>query len=144
MADRGKMISVLGKMIVEARTDATVLSIIGSPAMVTGADAPDDATGRPFVLLRRLGPIRRFPRAPMMTGRISVDCYGRTPAEATNLYNAVSNVFSARGPRKSAGGVALYLTIEEVGGMAGLDPDTDQPVERSIYSYSAPLAQASS
>lgn len=143
------MLSVLGRLIVEARSDATVLAILGrvagTPAeRVVGGEAPDSITGGPFVLLRRLGPIRRKPRAPFMSGRIQVDTYGRTATEATELYNAISDVFSGRGPRRSPAGVALYLTIEEVGGQAVLDPDTDQPVERSIIVYSAPLAQAGS
>lgn len=143
------MVSVLGKMIVEARSDPAVLAIIGDPKYVVGGDAPVDvggdvATWRPYVQIRRLGPIRRLPRAPFASGRVSVDTYGKTPQQATDLYNAISDVFSGRGPRKSAGGVAIYLSIEEVGGQAVLDPETDQPVERSIYVYSAPLAQASS
>lgn len=150
MADRGAMLSVLGRMIVEARTDPTVLAILGNDAtLVTGGDPPDNVGGdpttwKPWVQIRRLGPIRRAPRAPIAAGRVSVDTYGKDRQQATALYNAISDVFSARGPRRSPGGVALYLSIEEVGGQAVLDPETDQPVERSIYVYSAPLAQASS
>lgn len=150
MADRGAMVSVLGKMIVEARSDATVLAILGGkPEYVVGGDPPpnvggDPLTWKPWVHIRRLGPIRRLPRAPFASGRVSVDTYGKDAQQATALYNAISDVFSGRGPRKSAGGVAIYLSIEEVGGQAVLDPETDQPVERSIYVYSAPLAQASS
>jgi len=149
MADRGKMVDVLGRLIVEARSDATVLAILarvaGTPAeRVVGGHAPDFVVGGPYVLMRRLGPIRRKPRAPLISGRIQMDTYGRTEQEATELYNAISDVFSGRGPRRSPAGVALYLTIEEVGGQALLDPDTDQPVERSIIVYSAPLAQAGS
>jgi len=149
MADRGKMLSVLGKMIVEARSDAAVLAIIGDPALVVGGDPPDSIGGDPatwkaWVHIRRLGPIRRFPRAPLIRGRVSVETYGATAQQATELFNAISDVFSGRGPRKSAGGVAIYLSIGEVEGQATNDPDTGQPLERSIYVYSAPLAQASS
>jgi hypothetical protein len=151
MADRGKMVSVLGKIIVELRSDPAVMAIlgVGNERYVVGADAPDDVGGdpgtwKPYVLVRRLGPIRRLPRAPVARGRVSVDTFGKTAQQATELYGAVSDVLSARGPRRSAGGVAIYLSIEEVGGQAVLDPDTDQPVERSIYSYTAPLAQVGS
>jgi hypothetical protein len=149
MADRGSMVSVLGRMIVEARSSAAVLAIIGEAKYVVGGDPPDDvggdpATWKPYVQIRRLGPIRRAPRAPIMSGRVSVDTYGRTAKEATDLYNAISDVFSGRGPRRSPAGVAIYLSTEEIGGQAVLDPDTAQPVERSIYVYAAPLAQASS
>lgn len=149
------MVSVLGKMIVEARSDATVLAILGrvsitghsAAELVVGGDPPEflpPRPGSPFVQIRRLGPIRRLPRAPYISGRVQIDTYGRTAQEATELYNAISDVFSGVGPRRSPAGVAIYLSIEEIGGQATLDPDTDQPVERSIYVYAAPLAQAGS
>lgn len=149
MTERGAMVSVLGRMIVEARTDATVLAILGrvagTPAeRVVGGEAPDNIVGGPFVLMRRIGPILRKPRAPFAAGRVQIDTYGRSPAEATELYNAISDVFSAKGPRRSPAGVAIYLSIEELGGQAVLDPDVDQPLERTIVAYSIPLAQAGS
>lgn len=135
----GKMVSILGRVIVELRSDAAVSAIVGD--RVVGGDAPDVSEGLAFVQVRRLGPERRKPRAPVTAGRLSVDCYGRTYQEATNLYAAVSDALSAKGPRKSPAGVALYLTVEEVGGQSTIDPDSKQPVERAIYGYSAPLAQ---
>jgi hypothetical protein len=137
----GAMVSILGKVIVELRSATAVAAIVGD--RVYGAEAGDEADGVAFVLVRRLGPERRKPRSPMTSGRLSVDCYGRTYQEATNLYLAVSDALSAKGPRKSPAGVALYLTVEEVGGQSTIDPDSKQPVERAIYGYSAPLAQAS-
>lgn len=141
--DLGVMTSILGKIIVELRSDAAVHAIAGD--RIYGAPPPDDTA--PYVLVRRIGPIRRFPRAPYYTGRLLVDCVGRADVatgvqEATALYNAVSTALHAKGYRKSAGGVTVASTYEELGGQAIDDPDTRQPVERSIYIYSAPTAEA--
>ena len=147
MADLGVMTSILGKIIVELRSDAAVAAIAG--ARVFGRTPPEGEPGyvAPYVLVRRLGPIRRFPRAPYYTGRLLVDCVGRAgvatgPQEATNLYNAVSTALHAKGYRQSAGGVTVASSYEELGGQAIEDPDTREPVERSIYIYSAPTAEA--
>lgn len=141
--DLGVMTSILGKIIVELRSDSAVHAIAGD--RVYGKPPPTDAA--PYVLVRRLGPIRRFPRAPYYTGRLLIDCVGRADVatgaqEATNLYNAVSTALHAKGYRKSPGGVTVASTYEELGGQAIDDPDTRQPVERSIYIYSAPTAEA--
>lgn len=137
------MYSVLGKIIVELRSNAAVAAIAGT--RIYGKPPPDDLA--PYVLVRRLGPIRRFPRAPYYTGRLLVDCVGRADVatgakEATDLYNAVSTALHGKGWRQSPAGVTVASTYEELGGQAIDDPDTRQPVERSIYIYSAPTAQA--
>lgn len=142
MTALGEIFDVTGKLIVEIRSDARVAAIVGN--RVGGRDASAGWSGQAYVLITRIGPIRRPGRAPFFRGRVSIDTFGRTEREAADLYGAVSDVLHARGPRRSAGGVALYLSIEEVGGQTVLDPDNRQPVERSIYTYSAPLAQAGS
>ena len=134
----GKMVSIIGRVIVELRSDVAVAAIVGD--RVVSGDAPDVGDDVAFVLVRYLE-TRRLPRAPLGSGRLSVDSYGRTYQEATNLGNAVSDALSAKGPRTSPAGVALYLTVEEIGGQLAIDPDSKQPVVRAIYDYSAPLAQ---
>jgi hypothetical protein len=147
----GEMTDVLGKLIVEVRESAGMVALAselgGTFAGVFGAAARADVTDQSaFVLLQRYGPISRFPRAPYYTGRILVDCYGPAavggPQIATRLYRAVSDALHAKGYRQSAGGVAVSASYEDLGGQALEDPDTRQPVERSIYIYSAPTAQA--
>lgn len=144
MTERGLMVDVLGKLIVELRDDTAVHAIVSDRVGGPTVAADWAGTGVAYVKLTRLGPIRRKPRAAMMSGRVLLDAFGRTDQEAAALYGACSDVLSAKGPRRSAGGVAIYLSIEEIGGQYVLDPDSDQPVERSIYVYSAPLARASS
>ena len=137
-----EMVDVTGKVIVELRSNAAVFAIAGN--RVGGRTSSAGWSGNAYVLVERIGPIRRFPRASFFRGRLSVTAFGRTDQEAAALYGAISDVLAGRGPRQSAGGVALYRSEEEVGGQAVLDPDNDQPAERSIYIYSAPLAQAGS
>lgn len=140
----GKMTNVLGKIIVEVRSDSAVAAIVGD--RVFGKAPRGDVGDVSFVLIQRYGPITRFPHAPYYTGRLLVDCYGPTGPGgaqiATALYQAVSDVLHGKGYRQSAGGVAVSASYEELGAQAIDDPDTRQPVERSIYIYSAPTAQA--
>ncbi len=143
----GRMVSIVGKVIVDLREDAAVAAIAGNRVYGRTPPEGDPAYEAPYVLVRRLGPIRRFPRAAYYTGRLLIDCVGRADvptgvAEATTLYGAVSDALHAKGYRQSAGGVALFSSYEELGGQAIEDPDTREPVERSIYIYSAPTAEA--
>lgn len=149
MTELGQMVDPTGKIVVELRTDARILALVGTvpgdatKVQVFGGEAHKDAAGA-YVIVRRLGPMVRAKRAPFGRFRIIVDAYGHTPAEAAKLAGYISDVLATRGPRTSAAGVALYLSVEDVGPQASLDPDTDEPVERTIYSYSAALAQAGS
>ena len=143
----GKMIDPTGKIVVELRTSSPIATLVGTvpgdatKIQVFGGEVHKDAKA-PFVLVRRLGPASRFRRAPVVRGRVIVDAYGRTWQEAATLAGLVSDVLATRGPRTSAAGVALYLSVEDVGPQASLDPDSQEPVERTIYTYSAALAQA--
>lgn len=147
MTELGQMVDPTGKIVVELRTDARILALVGTvpgdatKVQVFGGEAHKDASGA-YIIVRRLGPMTRSKRAPFVRQRIIVDAYGRTPAEAAKLAGYISDALATRGPRTSPAGVALYLSIEDVGPQASLDPDTDEPVERTIYSYSAALAQA--
>lgn len=145
--DLGEMTSVLGKFIVDIRSNTAVHALVGDRVYGRTPPEGEPAYQAPYVLVRRLGPIRRFPRAPYYTGRLLVDCVGRADVatgtkEATDLYNAVSTALHAKGWRQSPAGATVASSYEELGGQAIEDPDTRQPVERSIYIYSAPTAQA--
>lgn len=145
--DLGEMTSILGKVIVELRSNAAVHAIAGDRVFGKEPPAGDPAYQAPYIMVRRLGPIRRFPRAPYYTGRLLIDCVGRADVatgaqEATALYNAGSTALHAKGWRQSAAGATVASSYEELGGQAIEDPDTREPVERSIYIYSAPTAEA--
>jgi hypothetical protein len=147
MTDLGQMLDPTGRIIVELRSDPEILALVGTvpgdatKVQVFGGEAHKDAAGA-YVVVRRLGPMRRYRRAPVGRFRIVIDAYGRTWQEASKLSGLISDVLATQGPRTSPAGMALYLSVEEVGPQAQLDPDTDEPVERTIYSYSAALAQA--
>lgn len=125
----------LGKLIIELRADAAVAAIAGanptSTVRVRGFEpGPDDAQGpgqyRAFVVLvNEGGP--RFRRVPVQRPRIAARCYGRNPAEASQLAAAVSDALHFRGPRVHANGLGIYQSWDDTGGEQDKDPDTDQP-----------------
>jgi hypothetical protein len=147
-----QMVDPTGAMIVELRdymasvataepTSRRGLAAIAVGDAVYGDTKAEDRLA-PYVILRRAGPARRQPRAPVVRFRYQADCYGSTEAEATTVWGLVSDWLSARGPRRRSPGVAIYLSIEELGGQARLDPDTEEPLETGFYFVSVPLAQA--
>lgn len=147
-----QMIDPTGALVVELRDyfDA-VGALEGSSRRGLAATAIGDAVYgdrkgadrvAPYVILRRLGPALRKPRAPFARFRYSATCVGTTEAEASTVWGLVSDWLSARGPRRRSGGVAIYLSTEELGAQASLDPDTSEPIEVGIYFVSVPLAQA--
>jgi hypothetical protein len=94
----------------------------------TNSDVQDAGHYRRFVILTVLG-YSRWPRGrlPMQRVRVGARCYGATEQDAAALYGELSDLIDNRGPRLSAAGVAIYQSLDEVGGQAELDPDTDQP-----------------
>lgn len=152
MTDIGVMIDPTGSLIVETREYFATVAVAeptsrrGLAAIAVGAgvygEAKDEDRAAPYVLLRRLGPGRRLPRAPFARFRYSALAVGRTETEATDVAGLVSDALSTRGPRRRSAGVAIYLSTEELGAQASLDPDTQEPTETVIFLVSAPLAQA--
>lgn len=147
-----QMVDPTGALIVELRDfmDAVALAEPGSrrglAAIAVGdaiyGDRKAEDRSAPYVILRRLGPGRRLPRAPFVRFRYSAACYGADEAQATTVWGLVSDALSARGPRRRSAGVAIYLSIEELGAQATVDPDTAEPLETGIYIISVPLADA--
>lgn len=147
----GELVDVTGALIVEIRDylaaeGASDLTSRGQAAIAVGdavyGDSKGEDRGAPYVILRRIGPSRRAPRAPFARFRYSATAVGRDPGEATRVLGLVSDALSGRGPRRRSAGVAIYLSTEELGGQASLDPDTSEPVEVAIFFVSVPLAQA--
>lgn len=147
----GEMVDPTGALIVELRDKMDAIAASeptsrrGKAAIRVGDKIFGDEKGAdavaPYVILRRLGPARRLPRAPFVRFRYSASCYGADAAEATTVWGLVSDGLS-RGPRRRSPGVAIYLSVEELGGQASTDPDTAEPLETGIYFVSVPLAQA--
>ena len=136
----GDQVDPTGRIIVELRSDPEILAELGSAAKVYGGTSGDDAAA-PYLIVRRLGPARRSPRAPFTRFRIAVSAFGATEAQASKLIGLVSDVLASRGPRRSPAGLAIYLSTEEVGAQSGaLDPDTAEPSETAIYNVHAPHA----
>jgi hypothetical protein len=121
------MQDLLGKAVIEARSDATVAAI--TDRIRAHKPGPDDANGPgefiPFAVLSDLGgpPLRRVP-VQILT--IGVRAYGVTPQGAKALYIAISNAFHDEGPRKH-GTVGIYRSADISGGSEGEDPRTHQP-----------------
>lgn len=132
----------LGKLLTEIRDDSGVADIAGknptsSPARVRGFEpAPKtssyagDAHGpgeyRAFVVLVNLGGSRLY-RVPVQQPRFVARCYGRTPAEAAELANAVSDAVHYQAPRVATNKLGIYASFSDEGGEQDKDPDTDQP-----------------
>jgi hypothetical protein len=90
----------------------------------------------PAVVLRRLGdtrnPFGNGSRTGLQRVTLVALCYGLTPQQATDLRGAVSDAVHMRGPRTDAQGRLIYLSIDESGGGATLDPDTRWPFEEAV------------
>lgn len=146
------MIDPTGSLIVELRDYFAAVAIAeptsrrGLAAIALGTAVYGDVKGEdreaPYVVLRRAGPARRAPRAPFTRFRYSAACYGADETQATTVYGLVSDALATFGPRRRSAGVAIYLSTEELGGLASLDPDTSEPLETVIFFVSVPLAQA--
>lgn len=89
-----------------------------------------------FVVLVRLGAVREH-RAPVQEVRIGVRAYGPTYQDAAALYGEISDAIDNAGPRLSASGIAIYQSLDETGGSAARDPDTDQPYEEGVIALYA-------
>lgn len=126
----------LGKVLIELRDNAGVAAIAGanptsSPVRVRGFEpAPGDAQSpesyRAFVVLVHEGGTR-MRNVPVQRPRIVARCYGRTPAEASQLGAAVSDAIHDRGPRVHSNGLGIYRSFGDSGGEQDKDPDTKQP-----------------
>jgi hypothetical protein len=148
----GEMIDVEGMLVVELRTYLASVAAAdptgkrGLAAAAVGSKVFGDEKGKdavaPYVILRRSGPARRMPRAPLARFRFASLAYGRSYTEASTVAGLVSDCWATKGPRRRSAGVAIYLSTEEVGGQASEDPDTSEPFETGIYIVSVPLAQA--
>lgn len=153
MTETGEMVDVEGMLVVELRTYLASVAAAdpagrrGLAAAAVGTKVFGDEKGTnavaPYVIVRRIGPSRRLPRAPFARFRFASLAYGRSYVEASTVAGLVSDAWSAQGPRRRTEGVAIFLSIEEIGGQASEDPDTAEPFETGIYIVSVPLAQAS-
>lgn len=107
---------------------------------VRGAELASD-DGPPAVVLRRLGvtrsPLGQTGRAGIQGVSIAVLCFAATFPAVAALYGAVSDAVHEKGPRHDASGRLIYLSIEESGGGAVLDPDTRWPTETCVVSVIA-------
>lgn len=135
------MIDPLGPILTTIRDNATVAAIT---TRIRGFELQSD-DAPPAVVLRRLGvtrgPFGQTERAGIQQVTIAALCYGITPQQAAALYGAVSDAIHNRGPRKDAQGRLIYLSMEESGGEATLDPDTRWPFETAVIQVIA-AAQA--
>lgn len=135
---------IVGKVVLELRTDAGVAAIAGAnptsnPARVRGGEpGPGDVHAgndtdpyRAFVVVVSEGR-QRF-RVPVQRPRTVARCYGRTFAEAAALANAVSDARHQRRARSHANGLGIYLSREDAGGEADTDPDTSQPYVPIVF-----------
>lgn len=133
----------LGALIIELRAaDLASKRVRGFDPHGGGEDddgnvLPGDLRGpgeyQRVVVLSVLGYSRwRRGRMPLQRVRVGARCYGVTPQDASALYGELSDLIDNRGPRLSAAGVAIYQSLDEVGGQAEADPDTDQPYTSGV------------
>ena len=122
------MIDPLGALIAELRTAG-----IASGRVRGGEPAPGDAKTpfQRFVVLVRLGG-PRLHRAPIQFLRIGVRAYAPTYQDAAALYGEISDAVDNVGGRMSAADLPIYQTLDDTGGAAAKDPDTDQPYESGV------------
>lgn len=147
-----QMVDPTGALIVETRQSIAAVAAAepttrrGLAAIAVGDAVYGDVKGAdrsaPYVVFVRLGPARRMPRAPVVRFRYAARCYGTDEAQATTVYGLVSDALATKGPRRRSAGVAIYLSTEELGGQATIDPDSSEPLETVIFFVSVPLAQA--
>lgn len=120
----------MGTLITELRTAS-----IAAGRVRGGEAAPTDAKAagsfQRFVVLVRLG-YQRLHRTPMAIHRIGFRSYGVTFQDAAALHGEISDLLDNAGPRLSASGVAIYRSLDDTGGGALKDPDTDQPYEDGV------------
>lgn len=131
----------VGFYVTELAEDATVSAIVGAnptshPRVRSPEPGPGDqqsprtASGglgyRAFIVLVTLA-LPPHPQVPTQRTRHVVRCYGRTPEEAEELYNAATAVLHRAGPRQRASGKAIYVSHNDTGGTYEADPDTGQP-----------------
>lgn len=132
------MIDPLGFLLTTIRDAPAVAAIT---PRVRGAQLADD-DAPPAVVLRRLG-VTRSPVGPnsdrvgLQGVTIAALCYGVTFQQAAQLYGAVSDAVHMKGPRRDAGGRLIFLSIDESGGEATLDPDTRWPFETAVINVIA-------
>jgi len=124
------MMDPLGKLLLELRDDLEVDALVDG--RVRGQEpAPGDAMGagqyKAFVVISTLA-TPRLPRVPVQRSRYGVRCYGRTPQEAMELYGACSDAIHLIGPRLKSNGLGIYISLDDTGGTASRDPDTQQPL----------------
>jgi hypothetical protein len=125
------VIDLTGRVLVEIRDYAPVAAI--TPRVRGGEPAKGDVP--PMVILVRAGrtrsvfAIRSSARIGLQDGRWYARCYGATAQQAAQLSGAVSDAIHTRGPRTDSQGRRLYLSVDEGGGDADLDPVTRWPLE---------------
>lgn len=84
-----------------------------------------------FVVLIRLG-VQRLLQTSVAEVRIGYRCYGVTPQDAAALAGELSDQLHLRGGRAAGASGWIYQSIDETGGAASKDPDTDQPYESGV------------
>lgn len=122
----------MGALIIELRDANLAQKRVRADKPAKG-DAQGPASWRRFVVLTALGYTRwRKGRLPLQRVRVGVRCYAATEQDAADLYGELSDLLDNRGPRLSAAGVAIYQSLDEVGGEVERDPDTDQPYATGV------------
>lgn len=122
----------LGTLILEARADSDVASLVGT--RVRGFE-PADGDARPkgewqaFVVLSALS-VPIDPSVPISFAEYGAACYGSTPQNAWAVWGALAKAFHGKGPRTNASGLIIYRTAVSAGGEQDKDPDTSQPLVR--------------
>lgn len=133
------LVDPTGSVLVLIRDDSAVDAIVHGRVR-GGEPAAGDALGpghyQPFVVLTRLGR-SRLKRAPVQEVRLNAACYGVTHQGAAALAGAVSSAVHPKGPRISAGGVAIWSSFDDGGGDSTKDPDTGQPREDFVIAVNA-------
>jgi hypothetical protein len=135
------VIDPLGPVLTLIRSSSAVAAIT---PRVRGADlAEGDAA--PAVVVRRLGvtrsPLGRTSRLGLEGVTLVAICFGTSPQQAAQLFGAVSDAVHNKRARIDAQGRLIFLTVNESGGDATLDPDTRWPREDAVINVIA-AAQA--
>lgn len=132
------IVDLTGPVITELLTNAAVTAIVGQK--VRSEFASNE--GPPAVILEQLDisytPMGQTRRAKLQAPIFAAKCYGAGAGQAgriqaAQLANAVVEAMELRGPRRTASGRLIHISLVESGGNIELDPATKWPYATVIF-----------
>jgi hypothetical protein len=125
------VIDPTGTIVTLLATDMAVIAIAGGK--VRGGE-PAQGDRPPMVVVSRISTTRNpggggNRRTGLQELLLQLKCWGATPMQAAQLRGACSDVLHMHRPFVDPLGRLLFTIADDVGGSAGMDPDTRWPYE---------------